>query len=285
MHFMAMFSKKQDAKPLLLLHGWPGSVFEFLPYLSVVRDKWSPDDLPWHIVVPSLPGYAFSEGPSTKVEWTNEDMAYCMNEIMVSLGLDGYIAHGGDIGSFLSRICAVRYDACRAINLNFYLMPGEPEGVDQSAVSDSERKQLQRLSDFGTYGNAYAKEHGTKGGTIGLVLSSSPLALLAWIGEKFKEWTDVTPPMKDIVDSVTLYWLTETFPRCIYPYIDFFGRGDKSTVFHSHPDYYVKKPMGYSYFPMELGPVPIAWAKTTGNLIWHRSHDSVSEYLKLSPKE
>ena len=88
-----------------------GSVFEFLPYFDIVRKKWSPDELPWHIVVPSLPGYCFSDGPSTKVEWGNEDMAYVMNEVMVGLGLDGYIAHGGDIGSFLSRICAVQHDA------------------------------------------------------------------------------------------------------------------------------------------------------------------------------
>ena len=116
-HFMAMFSSRKDAKPLLLMHGWPGSVFEFIPYLDVIRQKWpSPDDLPWHIVVPSLPGYCFSDGPSTKVEWTNEDIAYCMNELMVGLGLEGYVAHGGDIGSFISRIVAVRYDACRAMN-------------------------------------------------------------------------------------------------------------------------------------------------------------------------
>ena len=66
-----------------------------------------------HLVVPSLPGYAFSDGPSTKTEWTNEDIAYVMNELMVGLGLSGYVAHGGDIGSFVSRIMAVRYDACR----------------------------------------------------------------------------------------------------------------------------------------------------------------------------
>jgi microsomal epoxide hydrolase len=215
-------------------------------------------------------------------------MAYVMNEVMVSLNLTGYISHGGDIGSFLARICAVRYDACRAMNLNFYLMAAEPTNLPADAVvTDEEKKNLKRLADFGTYGNAYAKEHGTKGGTIGLVLATNPLALLAWIGEKFQEWTDVTPDLKDIVDSVTLYWLTETFPRCIYPYIDFFGRGDESTVFHPHPDYYCKKPMGFSYFPMELGPIPIAWAKTTGNLIWWKSHTSVGGpllwYFGLGP--
>jgi len=74
-----------------------------------------------------------------------------------------------------------------------------------------------------------------------------------------------------------LYWVTDTFPRCIYPYIDFFGWGDKSSVFHPHPDWYCKKPIGYSYFPFELGPVPLAWAETTGNIVWHRAHKAVSD--------
>ena len=249
--------------------------------MKVVKERWSPDDLPWHVVVPSLPGYTYSEGPSTKVEWRNEDMAYVMNEVMVGLGLEGYIAHGGDIGSFLSRICAVRYDACRAMNLNFYLMATPPDGVDENDVTEEEKKNLGRLAEFGTYGNAYAKEHGTKGGTIGIALQSSPIAMLAWIGEKFQAWTDKDPSMQQIIDSVSLYWLTETFPRCIYPYIDFFGRGDESTVFHGHPDYYCKKPMGFSYFPFELGPSPIAWAKKSGNLIWHRSHTSGGHFAAM----
>jgi microsomal epoxide hydrolase len=165
--------------------------------------------------------------------------------------------------------------------VNFYLMAEQPKNADPKDVTDFENKQMSRAAEFSTYGNAYAKEHGTKGGTIGLVLSSSPLALLAWIAEKFDAWTDKTPPMKDIIDSVTLYWLTDTFPRCIYPYIDFFGRGDKSTVFHGHPDYYVKKPCGFSWFPYELAPIPVAWAKTTGDLIWFKRHDSGGHFAAM----
>ena len=170
--------------------------------------------------------------------------------------------------------------------VNFYLMGAQPEGVDAKDVTDQEARALQNLEQFGTYGNAYAKEHGTKGGTIGLVLSSSPIALLAWIGEKFIEWTDTTPPLQQILDSVTLYWLTDTFPRCIYPYIDFFGRGEKSTVFHGDPKYHCKKPMGFSWFPKELGPVPVAWAKKTGDkMIWYRRHDSGGHFAAMEKPE
>ena len=275
-HFTALFSEKTDAVPVCLLHGWPGSFLEFLPFLNAAKSKYASKDLPYHYIVPSLPGYAFSSGPSVQQEWNNEDMAYVMNALMVQLGFDsGYVAHGGDIGSFLSRILAVQYDACKAIHLNFYMM-FEPEGINPADVTAEETSSLKRLTEFGTTGNAYAREHGTKGGTIGLTLSSSPLALLCWIGEKYIEWSDTTPSTQDILDSVMLYWVTETFPRSIYPYIDYFGRGNDSIVFHSHPDYYCQKPIGYSYFPFELAPVPLAWAKKTGNIVWHRAHKSVS---------
>ena len=165
-------------------------------------------------------------------------------------------------------------------------MPKEPPGVNAKDVTDVEARQMKRADEFFTFGDAYAKEHGTKGGTIGLVLSTSPLALLAWIGEKFQAWTDMTPPLKDIVDSVTLYWLTDTFPRCIYPYIDFFGRGDKSTVFHENPEYHVKKPAGYSWFPYELAPIPVAWAqKSVDKLIWYKRHDSGGHFAAMEKPE
>jgi microsomal epoxide hydrolase len=166
--------------------------------------------------------------------------------------------------------------------VNFYIMAKPYAEFDQKDITDFEQKQLARAGEFSTYGDAYAKEHGTKGGTIGLVLSSSPLA---WIGEKFQAWTDTTPSTKDIIDSVTLYWLTDTFPRCIYPYIDFFGRGGESTVFHGHPDYYVKKPSGYSWFPFELAPIPVAWAKTTADLIWFKRHDSGGHFAAMEKPE
>jgi microsomal epoxide hydrolase len=94
----------------------------------------------------------------------------------------------------------------------------EPEGIDQASVSDHERQGLLYGQKFMRTGTAYALEHATRPSTIGLVLGSNPLALLAWIGEKFLEWSDQDPPLDTILESVTLYWLTETLPRAIYPY-------------------------------------------------------------------
>lgn len=161
-------------------------------------------------------------------------------------------------------------------------MGEEPKGIDPKDVAADEAENLKRLADSGATGNAYAKEHGTKGSTTGLTLSASPLTLLCSIAEKYMEWTDGTPSLQDILDSIMLYWVTQTFPRCIYPYIYYLSRGENCTVFHGHPDYYCKKPIGFSYFPFELGPIPLAWAKTSGNIIWHRAHKSVSSAFVLS---
>lgn len=93
-----------------------------------------------------------------------------------------------------------------------------PTNAADLPVTELEKSALPRGKQFSETGNAYAKEHGTRPATIGFALSSSPLALLSWIGEKFLEWTDEDPTMDQILDSVTLYWLTDTYSRCIYPY-------------------------------------------------------------------
>ena len=155
------------------------------------------------------------------------------------------------------------------------MMIPRPGDVPDEVVTPAEKKGLERAAEFPKTGNAYALEHGTRPATIGLVLSSSPIALLAWIGEKFQHWTDADPSTDTILDFVSLYWFTQTFARCIYPY-------RQSTVdrqlFHSHPDYRLKKkPMGFSWFPLEIAPVPKAWVEGTGELKLWRAHESVSD--------
>lgn len=114
-HFVALFSKKADAVPLLLLHGWPGSPLEFLGVLEVLRTKYTPKTLPFQVVVPSVPGYAYSSGPPLDQNFNTEGIARVMDQLMVGLGFGaGYIAQGGDIGSFVSRVMACTADACKA---------------------------------------------------------------------------------------------------------------------------------------------------------------------------
>jgi microsomal epoxide hydrolase len=119
-HFAALFSRRSDAVPLICMHGWPGSFLEFLPMLNLLQNKYTPDTLPYHIVVPSLPGYAMSSGPPLDREFTLLDVARILNRLMVGLGFGrGYIAQGGDIGSMLARILSYQHTECKAFHGEF----------------------------------------------------------------------------------------------------------------------------------------------------------------------
>lgn len=151
------------------------------------------------------------------------------------------------------------------------------------SLSQEDQAGLARSADFRALGTAYASEHGTRPATIGLVLSSSPLALLAWVGEKFLAWTDASPPLDSVLDSVTLYWFTNSFPRGIYPYRQLFGPAP--TSFHNDAEYYLDKPMGYSWHHQELAPIPRAWVETTGNLVWYRGHFEGGHFAAMEKAE
>ena len=116
-HFVALLSKKSDAVPLLLLHGWPGSFLEFLGAVDELRSKYNEDNLPFHVIVPSLPGYGYSNGPPTDKNFTVEGIANVMDKLMIGLGYgDGYVTQGGDIGSFISRVLGTTSSACKAVH-------------------------------------------------------------------------------------------------------------------------------------------------------------------------
>lgn len=116
LHFVAYFSEKKDAIPIVFMHGWPGSFVEFLPMLGNIRKQYSPKNLPYHIIVPSLPGYPLSAGLPTDKNWTMEASAHIIHKLMTNLGFEKYLAQGGDVGSFEARILAHEHDACVGIH-------------------------------------------------------------------------------------------------------------------------------------------------------------------------
>lgn len=116
LHFVAHFSEKKDAIPIIFMHGWPGSFLEFLPMLDLIKKQYAKKDLPYHLVVPSLPGYTLSTGLPLEKHWGMVDSARIMNQLMVNLGFNKYIAQGGDVGSFEARIMADKYDECVAVH-------------------------------------------------------------------------------------------------------------------------------------------------------------------------
>lgn len=277
-HFMALFSEKADAVPILMTHGWPGSFLEFLKIFGILKQRYSPKDLPYHVVAPSLPGYAYSSGPGVDVDYTTAQAADLMGKLMVGLGFEsGYLAQGGDIGSFVSRHLAATHDACKGMHLNMFAV-GPPEGEKAKQMDEVEAKAFPRGQQFRDNGSAYMQEHGTRTATIGLVLSSSPLAMLAWIGEKFLEWTDEDPSVDEILESVSLYWLTDTYPRCIYPY--------RAIVTGQRlAPGYIEKPSGYSFFPKELFPIPKSWAEASANIVSYSQHKSGGHFAVGLPSD
>lgn len=116
-HFAALFSKKKDAVPVIFMHGWPGSFLEFLPMLEILRTNHTTDTLPFHAVVPSLPGYGLSSGPPAVRDFSASDAARVLNQLMVDLGFGGgYVAQGGDVGYFLARTMSAVHDECKALH-------------------------------------------------------------------------------------------------------------------------------------------------------------------------
>ncbi|KAF2846891.1 epoxide hydrolase-like protein [Plenodomus tracheiphilus IPT5] len=275
-HFVGLFSAKKDAIPIIFMHGWPGSFIEFLPMLEVIQKQFKGKELPYHIVVPSLPGYTLSTIQTADKNWTMGDSARIMNQLMLNLGFDKYIAQGGDVGSFIARMLSQDYEACLGCHLNMFTVPDQP---DESNLTPFEKEAVDRAAKWRTTGTAYAQEHGTRPSTIGAVLSSSPLALLAWISEKFLAWPDPsTPPaLPQILTNISLYWFTSSFPSSIYPYRQLF------TTDPAHrPTYkYLSKPTAFSFFPCELAPGIKSVLEKHANLVGYVQHDKGGHFAAL----
>ncbi|KAI5464361.1 putative hydrolases or acyltransferase [Mariannaea sp. PMI_226] len=278
--FSALFSTRPDAIPVLLLHGWPGSVMEFLPMLELIIDRYNSSTLPIHLIVPALPGYPFSNKPPLDKDFGLHDAASLMDGLMRTLGFDAYIAHGGDVGSMIAMILSATYDSCRALHVT-YLAPNPSElPTDEEELSARETQHLARARAWRASGMGYALEQSTRPATIGLALSSSPLALLAWIGEKFVEWSDETPPLEEILGITTSYWLTRTYPSTLWSYRSIAKEGVQGLPTSR------EKPLGYSLFPRELGVVPRPWAeKLYPNLISYVVHEKGSHFPGLEQPE
>ncbi|KIH92846.1 microsomal epoxide hydrolase [Sporothrix brasiliensis 5110] len=270
LHFVGLFSQRSDAIPILLLHGWPGCFVEFLGILDGVRARYKPDTLPYHLVVPSLPGYTLSSPPPIDKNIDSDGAARILHGLTVELGFDKYMIQGGDLGGRIGRVVAANYAACKAIHLNTGPMPPPEPAALASEITETEQAGLDRHALFRETGSAYAYAHATRPATMGFVLSSSPVALLAWIGEKYMDWTDADPPVDDILTCITLYWVTNCAATSLWSYRQFYGPGAES---HGTKRWHIHKPLGFSWFPKEITPVPKAWVETTGQLVFYRQHD------------
>ena len=245
-HFLHARSPHESALPLLLTHGWPGSVVEFLNVIGPLLDHG------FDVVCPSLPGYGFSDKP-TRSGWSTRRIAAAWAELMASLGYDRYGAHGGDWGSIISmHLANADPEHVAGIHLT---MPVAPLSAFQELGELTEREQA-AFADYAEHrrsGTGYSKQQSTRPQTLGYGLADSPAGQCMWIVEKFWAWTDCdghpenAVARDELLDNVMLYWLPGTAASSARLYWESFGDTDIPAI---------SAPTGCSIFPKEIFRLP-----------------------------
>ncbi|WP_020014473.1 epoxide hydrolase family protein [Promicromonospora sukumoe] len=255
-HFLHRRSPRADATPLVLTHGWPGSVAEFTHVVDELAEPANPDAPAFHVVVPSLPGFGHSERPAT-TGWGIERIAAAWVELMGRLGYDRFLAHGGDWGGVVTTILGGRFpDHVIGIHTT---VAQPPPGLTTDGLTAAERTWVEESRDFWGRRAAYAKQQAARPQTIGYSLVDSPVGLLAWILDKFAEWSDTTDsPFEtmsrdSVLDNVTLYWLTRTGASSARIYAESHASLD--------PDLRVDVPTAVTTYPHDIERWPRPWAQ------------------------
>jgi len=218
-HFLHVVSKEPGARPLLLTHSWPSSIVEFLDVIGPLTDPAAHGGDPadaFHLVVPSLPGHGFS-GPDVGPGWDIPRVARAWAQLMSRLGYGSYLAGGGDWGSIIAlELGRTDPEHLRGAHLTSLLaLPGgDPD--EMATLSPPDLARVQKLSRYDAEQSAYLRLQSTRPLTVSYGLTDSPVGQLAWITEKFGEWTDSAKVPEDAVDrdrlltNVSIYWLTGT---------------------------------------------------------------------------
>ncbi len=269
LHFLHVRSPEPDALPLIITHGWPGSIVEFLDIIGPLtnpRDHGGDAADAFHVVCPSIPGYAFS-GPTHERGWDPQRVARVFAKLMAGLGYERYGAQGGDWGSMISTQIGLTDAAHVAgVHLNMVIaLP--PEGEDFSTLTETEMAGLAAAADYMENESGYAKIQATKPQTIGYLLDDSPAGLAAWIVEKFRTWSDCDGDLerrfsKDtMLTNVMLYWVTATGHSAGRLYYE----ATKAGRFGPQGAR-VEVPTGAAIFPKEIVRPPRRWAEQAYNI-------------------
>jgi pimeloyl-ACP methyl ester carboxylesterase len=253
-HFIHIRSANPSARPIILTHGWPGSVLEFINVIGPLSEDF-------HLVIPSLPGYAFSGKPTTP-GWSVEAIGKAWNTLMLALGYERYFAQGGDWGSAVTcAIGAQNLGNCAGIHIN--MIVGRPPADMMSNLTDFEKAALARMQWYQDKDTGYSIEQATRPQTLGYGLADSPVGQMAWILEKFHGWADcakdgISHPENifsrdHLLDNVMLYWLNNaaaSSARLYWHSFRTFASGD------------ILIPTGCSLFPQEIMRLSRRWAES-----------------------
>ena len=263
-HFIHCESPHPEAIPLVITHGWPGSIVEFHkviePLVDPVAHGGDAGDA-FHVVCPALPGYGFSGKPEAP-GWGVEKIAEVWNQLMPRLGYENYYAQGGDWGAAVTTAIGVQnLGNCQGIHVN---MPSARAPKDVLENPDARDQQaLKGAQYYQEWGSGYSKQQSTRPQTLGYALVDSPMGQAAWVLEKFYEWTDCDGHPENILsrdellDNVMFYWLTASGASSARLYWESFGR-----AFGGGADNTVAVPTACSIFPREIVPTPRRWAET-----------------------
>ncbi|ODR26184.1 epoxide hydrolase family protein [Mycolicibacterium porcinum] len=262
-HFVHAPSPIPGAQPLIIVHGWPGSVFEHLDIIEPLRNPTAyggqPEDA-YHVVVPSLPGFGFSQKPWQR-GWTVERTGAALSELMQRLGYPRFFVQGGDWGSIVAASMGTRQlDSVRGIHFNLaicdpaeLLKLGDPTPV--------ESRQLDKLQYYNDWEGGYSLQQSTRPQTTGYGLVDSPAGQCAWVLEKFAAWTDCDGHPENVLtrdkmlDGISLYWFTATAASSARLYWESF----KPVLSSFEP---VPAPAAYSCFPRDVFTMSERWART-----------------------
>ena len=258
-HFLHVRSPHADALPLVITHGWPGSIVEFQKVIEKLTNPTAHGGEArdaFHVVCPSLPGYGFSDKPA-RAGWKVERIADAWAELMGRLGYARYVAQGGDWGAMVTTRIGIQDEAhCAAIHLNMPIAPPDPATL--SELTEREKSALAGMQHYQEWDSGYSKQQSTRPQTVGYGLVDSPAGQAAWILEKFWAWTDCNGHPENVLgrdellDNLMLYWLPGTAASSARLYWESFRTPSLDPV---------RIPVGCSIFPKEIFRTSRRWAE------------------------
>lgn len=294
-HFVHVRSRHENAMPMIMTHGWPGSILEFMKVIGPLTDPTAYDGVAedaFHLVVPSIPGFGFS-GKPTQTGWGSDHIGRAWADLMQRLGYDRYVSQGGDCGSVIShRMALQKVPGLIGIHVN---MPGTVPreiasilaagGPAPGDLTDKERAAFDALDTFYKDSSGYAAMMVTRPQTIGYSLVDSPVGLAAWMYEKFAQWTysggepERVLTNDEMLDDISLYWLTASGTAAAQIYWE-----DHSNNFNAVD--IADLPVAVTVFPGEIYCAPRSWAERCyHNLIYFHEADNGGHFAAWEQPE
>ena len=266
-HFLHAKSGHKDAVPLVMTHGWPGSIQEFIKIIPIIQKE---SEIPVDIICPSLPGFGFSDKPKS-TGMNSQEIAKLQHELVMALGYKKYVVQGGDWGATVSKWMAELFpDHCVGIHLNLVIaFPPEDENP-MDGVTDHELAMLENYNKYKENGFGYYEIQKTKPQTIGYGLNDSPVGLAAWISEKFYGWfegndNNLVVTNDEVLSIISLYWFTESITSSARLYKE---NGDFGFSFNS-----IQQPMAGAIFKKDIMLPPKVWAENIYNIVQWNEYD------------